>query len=292
VDSTIPCPGCGTRLNLSDVGCPICLRGRSPQEITRGYAKVRADDARRRRRPLVVTAWLAGLATAGYLALTFQAPALAFLHDVSARFGHFYDENSDPAHIAPDFHASTAPTNPSAATQPPPAAPAASAPAARPAPAPAPATSRPAAVSAAMAKPAGPNLSAPEPPLPHADASQWILHGRVYDLSTLEPIASASLSIKLGEGVVQTTSSNIDGYYAVVLPRLQSDNSGYTVDNRDPRYATAVHHEGDIPYRKLQAAERRRLIQNAQENDLHPSTISDIAGEEGVSRDLFLSPRQ
>jgi len=273
---------------LSDVGCPICLRGRSPQEITRGYAKVRADDARRRRRPLVVTAWLAGLATAGYLALTFQAPVLAFLHDTSTRFGHFYDDNSDPAHIAPDYRAVEAPTNPPAAPAPTPASPPPSAP--RPASPPA-ATSRIAAPPTGLPKPSVPSLSAPEPPLPHAEGSQWILHGRAYDLSTLEPVAGAQLAVKFNDGVFQTMNADSQGYYAVLLQRLQSDNGGYTVENRDPRYATAVHHEGDIPYRKLPAAERRRLIQSAQENDVHPSTISDVSGEEGVRRDLFLSPR-
>jgi hypothetical protein len=293
VDATIPCPGCHTKLNLSDTGCPVCLRARSPQEITRGYARVRAEDAQRKRRPIVVLGSLAAAAALGYGAFNFGSPLLALARRGMARFGLFYDQNSDPAYIAPNYSRPTGAegTNSASAPAPVPATPATPPTPAPfvvpPAPAPTPAPPPP------RATPKGPDPAAPEPPLPHSEPSQWILHGRVFDLETLQPIASIQLNVRFGESTVQTISADAAGYYAVVLQRQQSDSSaGYGLENGDSRYATAAQYEGDIPYRRLSAAERRQLIQNAQDNDVRPSPLVDIQGEEDLRRDVFLSPRQ
>jgi hypothetical protein len=291
VETTIPCPGCKTELNLADPGCPVCLRGRSAQEIARGYARVRAEDVQRRRRPFVALAYFVAAAAVACAGIEYREPILDVMHRLSAKAAHFYDQNSDPAYIAPHYkpQAPAAPADSRPAEPNPSSAPLS-------APAPTPGSMVPPAIIRRIASPApavaAPRLAAAEPPLPHAEPSQWILHGRVYDLATLEPIAGAQLTAKTGDAGGPFFTANADGYYAVVLPRSTSDNSGYGLENRDPRYATEAQFESDIPYRSLPAEDRTRLIRNAQENELHPGPIVDIAGEESRQRDVFLSPRR
>jgi hypothetical protein len=281
VADTIPCRGCRTLLNLSDSGCPVCLRGRSPQEITRGFAHAREEKARRRRRPFVVIATLAAVGGAGYALNAHKAPILDAGRRAWAWFGHFYDENSDPAYTAPNIKHMDEP----------PAATATSAPPSSNA-APLTATQLEPARAAASGGLPTPVLSAPEPLLPHAEPTQWILHGRVYDLATLKPLAGVLVSAKLGDSILQERFTDPNGYYAFVLGRPQTDNGGYSLETRNPHYATAAQYEGDIPYRTLPAEDRQRMIEAAQDNGVQSTPLRDVQGEEGVLRDVFLSPRR
>jgi hypothetical protein len=242
---------------------------------------------------------LAAAAAIGYGVFALGGPALALARKGMARFGLFYDQNSDPTYIAPNYSRPADADGSGSAATPAPAAPmpapfaAPPAPVPAPVPAPAPAPAHAPVAPPRAAAPQGPDPAAPEPPLPHAETSQWILHGRVFDLATLKPIASAQLNVKFGDSSQQVVGTDAAGYYAVVLQRQQSDSSaGYGLENGDSRYATAAQYEGDIPYRRLSAAERRQLIQNAQDNDVRPSPLVDIQGEEDLRRDVFLSPRQ
>ena len=125
---TIPCPGCGTALNLSDTGCPICLRGRSKYEITRAYAKLREEKSRRRRLPFIVLGILLVAGGIGRLVYLQRARIAQASGSARARVARFVDEAGDPANYAahpPAKEASPAQDPAPAAASPPAAAPAA-----------------------------------------------------------------------------------------------------------------------------------------------------------------------
>lgn len=285
-------------MRLSDTGCQVCLRGRSAQEITRGYARARAEKAWRRRRPFVILASLAALGVGGYAYQRYQAAILNFGRQSMASFGRFYDANSDPAAIAPHYGAaadtasqsqpkpSASPADDSFAPQNSPAATFPPAPAPTPAPAPVAARVAPAGPPPVI----GPRLDAPEPTLPNVAPGQWVLHGRVFDLKTLKILADARIAVKRGDYSFAFATSGPDGWYAITLPRNENDNDGYQLAAQQTGYAAPAQYEGDIPYAKLSASERTQLIQAAQEGDTHPSPLTGSA--DYVRRDVFLSPRR
>lgn len=280
---TIPCPGCGTALNLSDTGCPICLRGRSPQEITRTYARLREQQAKRRRRPFVALGVAAAVGLVGYLVAGHRDALAGLYRRAAAGFSKFYDDNSDAAHIAPNYHADEPAPAPT-----PSAAPAVAPPAAAPAPLPPPPIPAPARKPETPA----PRAEASEPPLPPVPSGGWALHGRVFDLKTLQPVANAQLVVKIGDVNFSGTTADGNGFYAIILTRLASDNQGYGLEATDPRYAPVAQYEGDIPYARLSSKERARLMLSAQEGDYRPSPLTDVAGEPAQRRDVYLSPRR
>jgi hypothetical protein len=281
---TIPCPGCGTALNLSDSSCPICLRGRSPQEITRGFARLKQEKEKRRRRPFVALAAVAVVGSIGYFLSKHAQDVGALYQRAAGGFSKYYQDNSSAEHLAQNggIHAPPPPPAFSPAPAPPPA------PAPTPPPAPKPAAPKPVPPPPSPA----PAAAAQEPPLPALEPGRWILHGRVLDLKTLRPVPSAQLAVKIGGSSVGSPLVNADGYYSISLQRLASDEQGYEVVGSDPRYAPVVQYEGDIPYPKLSAAERARLVISAQEGDYRPSPLFDVRGEDDMRRDVYLSPRR
>ena len=84
---SLPCPGCHTPLPPEATGCQICMRGRTKQEIVRGYTKLREDKDRRRKRPWKILAALALLGGVGKLGLTYgdQIPELPVLNYDNSR---------------------------------------------------------------------------------------------------------------------------------------------------------------------------------------------------------------
>jgi hypothetical protein len=64
---SLPCPACQTPLPPEATGCQICLRSRTKQEIMRGYAKLRDEKTRKRRRPYKILAAGALLGASGKL---------------------------------------------------------------------------------------------------------------------------------------------------------------------------------------------------------------------------------
>lgn len=280
-------------MRLSDTGCQVCLRGRSAQEITRGYARAREREAWRRRRPFVILAALIALGVGAYAFQTYQTQLLNFGKQSMASFGRFYDANSDPAAIAPHYGGAAAVTQepPPAPTSnslptPPPAA--TFTPTAAPTPAPAPVPAR--AAPAGPPPVAEPRLDAPEPTVPTAPPGQWVLHGRIFNLKTLKPLANVRLAVKRGDFAFSFAASGPDGWYSVVLPHVDDNGDGYQLAAQQADYASAAQYEGDIPYATLSASERTRLIQAAQEGDIHPSPITGAS--DYVRRDVFLSPRR
>ncbi len=90
---------------------------------------------------------------------------------------------------------------------------------------------------------------------------------------------------------MQVVDANGDGWYSVQLPRVSTDGDGYALEASFPGYARAAQYERDIPYARLPASQRRRLIQSARDGDLHPSLLADSPGDPGLRRDVFLSPQ-
>jgi hypothetical protein len=271
--TTIPCPGCGTQLNLSDDRCPVCLRGRSKQEIVRTYARLRLEEEQRRRRPYqAVAALLASGAVAFILYLSWPLVVSAF-NGVLSRLARFNDRITDPNYLRGVTGKAAAPLAPA---PPPPAPP------------------PPAPVFVAPAAPAP--RPAPPPPLsvhtPKLQANQWALHGRVYNLLTLSPAPNASFTAYVGGNGWRTFESDGEGRYRVALNRLTAEGQSYEIQSIDPRYTTGVHYESDIPYLRLSAEERRQLVRSARDGDSRPTPLNDVIGENEMRRDLFVCPRQ
>jgi len=142
-----------------------------------------------------------------------------------------------------------------------------------------------------------PRAAAAPQALPTPSASQFVLYGRAFDLVTLAPAPGVALFMRLADSsytspMGDSFTTDEMGRFSVVMPRLQNDNSGYEIRTSDQRYAEAVQYEADIPYARLPAEERKRLVQNAKDGDLHPTPLADVPGEEKLQRDVFLSPRR
>ena len=89
---------------------------------------------------------------------------------------------------------------------------------------------------------------------------------------------------------MQLVDSDGDGWYAAQLPRLSADGDGYTISASVSGYAACAQYEPDIPYARLPASQRARLIQSARDGDLRPSLLADAPGDPRLRRDVFLSP--
>lgn len=278
---TIPCRGCGTILNLSDAGCPICLRGRSKYEITRDYAQLREDKSRRRRRPFVILGALLVLGAAGRMVFLHRERIARTYGRAHARVTRFMDEAGDPANYAPHPIAkSAAPDEP---------------------PAPAPAGGSPPTSGSAPA-PEQKNPSAKAPPIevpdlvvPAMEPNRWAVYGRVYDLKTLRPAGNVGVTFVHSMGGASYLSrgsvSDADGRYMVVFERSKFPG-GYEAACNDARYLRPVFQEADIPYATLPAADRQSLLDSARSGDMHSTPFEEITGEDSRRLDLFLAPRQ
>lgn len=277
---TIPCPACRTELNLSDTGCPVCLRARSKYEIARGYTDLREHKARRRRLPFIVLAIALAAGGAVYAVYMRRALIVRTADSGRSRVAGLIDEMRDPSNYA---------AHPVAARVPAPAAP------------PAAAAPAPPANTAAAPHPTAPAPAAKTPPavrksvydlaLPRIDPGMWAVYGRVYDLRTLRPVQRVALEFRNGKngGAGANASSDDDGRFLIVLARSDSPG-GYEVFARDRRYLERVLREADIPYAKLPASEREALIDSARSDDIHSTPLTDVIGEESQRLDVFLAP--
>lgn len=276
---TIPCPGCRTLLNLSDTGCPICLRGRSKYEITRGYARLREDKTRRRRRPFIVLGALTVVAAAGRVAYLQRESIAQAYGSGRVRAARFFDEAGDPAVYAPRRPAEPAaiPQEPQSADPPPRA------------------RAEPGRADAGPGRADAPAAAAPKniPDLvvPPMSPGMWAAHGRVYDLETLRPAANVTIEFIHSAGGRHGGTSDAHGRYLIVLPRSNSPG-GYEAVCRDARYHEHVFHETDIPYAGLSSADRELLVDSARGGDARSTPLADIDGEESRRLDLFLAPRR
>jgi len=272
---TIPCKGCGTLLNLSDPGCPICLRGRSKYEITRAYADLREDKSRRRRRPFIVAGVLMAVGAVGRLTYLHRARIAQASDSVHAWATRFLGEASTPARDVPS------PPAKNDAPPPPPAPLAADA--SRPAP--------PRAVSRPTAAPAA-TENVPDLIVPPLNPERWAVYGRVYDLKTLQPVGN--VTIDFIHSAADHRAGNVsdeNGRYLVILPRSGSPG-GYEAVCGDARYLSPVFCEADVPYASLSSEDRALLIDSARSGDMHSTPLVDIAGEDSRHLDLFLAPRR
>lgn len=275
---TIPCPGCGTRLNLSDPGCPVCLRKRTKYEITRGYTQVRADAVRRRRLPFKIIGSLAVLLALGRAASLRRVQMRDAASAVRARITRIVDDARNPETYAASKRPplETPPPAPVPQGEPPPAYAA-----------PAAATT----VSPITTAPASP----PDLPPPAPTPGNWVVHGRVFDLRTLAPAPGVHIhflsSDPEGDASRWSVQSDSDGRYSIMLAR-QANAAGYDVLCDDGRYFPTVFHESDIPYARLPKPDRAALIAGAASGDIHSTPLADIIGTESRRLDLFLASRR
>lgn len=274
--------------------CPICLRPRSKYEITRAYAQMREDATRRRRRPFLVAGWLLAAGGAGYALWFFREPLGTAVAAARARAARFADDSMDARKLAGRPSAAAPASEPAAAPasfdpEKPLSAPVTSSSVAVAAAAPAPVPAQGAVMPAR--RPVGPvRLEDLHVPVINP-ANQWIMYGRAYDLVSLKPATGVQLMFQSGEsGVTATASTDDEGRYAAVLPRLQEGSLAAL--SADPRFVPTILCEPDIPYGTLSADERRSLVRGAQDGDARPAVLSDPAGEESLRRDLYLAPRR
>ncbi len=273
----IPCPGCHTPLDAQITCCPICLRPRTKYEITRAYARLREEAARRRKQPFIVAGWLLLAVGAGYAFRQFRRPILGAIAAARAKASAFIDYSMDPRNLAPSVRTPPAPAPvPAPAVQSPPE--------------PGPASQ--AAATARFPAVPGPGPSRVEDlRMPSINpTTQWTLYGRAYDLESLRPAANVQLVFQTGDamGISETVVTDPLGRYAAALPRLQQGSA--SVLSADARYAPTVLCEPDIPYRELSAEDRRALAHGARDGDVRPAALTDPAGESALKRDLFLAP--
>ena len=280
---TVPCPGCRTELDPAAGMCPICLRPRGKLEIMRGYSALSAERERLRRRPFIIAKNVLIAAAAGGAVFFFRAEIAGAAAWARDRAAAFLEQIENPGGLAgrPAKNSPAAPMTPPAAPTPPPAPEAPESPIP-----PAPEAARP--VKAALPKRSRIVYDLPIPPLD--SASQWAAFGRVYDLRTLKPVENIRVDFK-NQGYARGTAvSDQDGRYMLVLPRLSQGS--FELAASDPRYAPDALYEADVPYRRLSAAERARLIHGAQSGDIPPASLSDPAGRDSLRRDVFVAPRR
>lgn len=196
----LPCIGCHTPLPPEATGCQICMRPRTRQEIMRGYAKLREQEALKRRRPFQIAG--ASLIAIGVGWLVWNGSASA----AGSAVARWMDAQRDPrtyGHRQAEPEAVPAP-----------------APAAVPAPAPLPV---PESASVPVPAPEPPfqveqaraATSALEPEKPPAGLRAW--YGVVYDLVTLRPITGAKLFFKAGNQEINVATTDGAGHYHVRL---------------------------------------------------------------------------
>jgi hypothetical protein len=276
---TLPCPGCHTPLPPEATGCQICMRPRTRQEIMRGYAKLREDKARKRRRPFQILAALLALGGGGWLLTTHGARLKAAASSAGGAVVRWADDLRNPSHYA---MRSTPKPEPKPE---PPAAP-----------------GDPVAPERAMRSQLFPEDVAPAQPTPPADApakpaprpsgprplakNAWRVSGAVYDLATLEPVPGAEVTFLRDEKEPQATRTDERGAYEIDLVK----GSGWTVSVISPDRRRGQILDIDPSYRVRDADERRAALNNVTDGDLIPAPVGWKASSSKVRLDLFAVP--
>lgn len=269
---TLPCPGCHTPLPPEATGCQICMRVRTKQEIVRGYAKLREERARRKRRPYQIAAALLVVGGVARLSWLYRAPVASAVSEAASKVSRWADEMRDPKHYAPQLDSAEAPPPESEAVAP--MRPPDPTPAPSPEPAPAPA-----------AGPAIPNEpGTPEPPPENA----WHVTGTVYDLATLAPVEGAGVTFLFKDDKPVSAVTDAKGGYAVYLPKA----GGWTVGLASPMHRVGGVLDIDPPYRVRDADERRATHRYITDGDLTPSPVDWPVGRDEVKLDLVAVPHR
>lgn len=275
----LPCPGCHTPLPPEATGCQICMRARTRQEIMRGYAKLRDDKARKRRRPFQILAAVLLLGGGGWLARTHGDRLTAAASEAGGAIARWADDMRNPSNYA----MKTAPP-PEPAPQPPaaPGAPVAPESAMRSQlfpedhQTPAPAVDAPA---KAPERPAGPK------PL---EKNAWRVSGTVYDLASLDPVPGAEVAFLLDEKEPRSAVTDENGAYEVDLPK----GDGWTVHVIAPDRRRGQILDLDPSYRVRDADERRAVLENVTDGDLIPAPVGWKRSSSRVKLDLFAIPNR
>jgi hypothetical protein len=276
---SLPCPGCHTPLPPEATGCQICMRPRTRQEIMRGYAKLRDDKARKRRRPFQIMAALLLLGGAGWLAMTHGDRLASAAAAAGSAIGRWTDDMRDPSN-----YAAKAPPPPEPAPAPPAAPGAAVAPesAMRAQLFPEDYQPPPAADAPAAARPARP--AGPKPLAKNA----WRVSGTVYDLASLDPVPGSKVTFLLDEKEPHAAATDESGAYEVDLPK----GDGWTVHVIAPDRRRGQILDIDPSYRVRDADERRAVLENLTAGDLIPAPVGWKRSSSKVKLDLFAIPHR
>lgn len=277
----LPCPGCHTPLPPEATGCQICMRPRTRQEIMRGYAKLRDDKARRRRRPYQILVALLVLAGGGWLFAEHGDALKGLAASAGAALGRWADDMRNPSNYA----MKQAPAEP-AKTEPPPApgGPVAPESALRsqlfpddhaPTPAPSPA--------------GAPGGAPPAPAAPKPLAKNaWRVSGTIYDLATLEPVAGAKVVFLRDEKQPVEAATDESGAYEADIVK----GDGWTVSVQAPERRRGQILDLDPSYRVRDADERRAVFDNISDGDLIPAPADWKRSSSRVTLDLFVIPNR
>lgn len=275
----VPCPGCGTMLEVTDSGCQLCLRGRSKGEILRDIQKFKAAEKAAKQRPWKILGSILLLSGIGYLVWANKARLSAATASVRAKASRFADDAMNPGRLVK-------PPPPAPPTQAPePSAP--SAPAAAVAAAPA---STPDATASRAPAPAedAPAQTWELPPTDMSgDAGSWLVRGFVYDLARVRPIPGAEVVYRERvDGTITRTIADASGYYHVRVNK----RSDYLVEVRAQGFRAAPLEESDPPYRAQSKTARAKAISEAQGYTSDSALISWNENIEDVRQDLVLVP--
>jgi len=255
------------------------MRQRTRQEIMRGYAKLREEKARKRRRPFQILAAVVLLGAGGKLYMTYHIELSAYAGALAGKAGKWIDDMCDPKNYA---SLPSDETPPPAAEEPP-------------------AEGPPVAPEGAMrAKlfPAEPRL-APEPgsdsapPRPPRPArpkplakNAWRVAGAVYDLATLAPVSDATVTFRRNEGEKEAVVTDEAGAYEIDL--IKGD--GWTVGLLSPDHRPGQIIDLDPPYRIRDADERRATLEHISDGDLMPVPVGWNQANSKVRLDLVAVP--
>ncbi len=268
---TLPCPGCHTPLPPEASGCQICMRSRTKQEILRGYAKLRDDAARKRRRPFQLLAAFLLLGGGGKLIATYRGRLSSAAGKMGAAVGRWADNMRDPKNYAPQLAGTEAPKPPTR-----PGAPVAPEDALRakllppdPPPAQVP--------TPAVATPGG-----PKPLAKH----MWRVSGMVYDLATLRTVARSAVIFQRDGNEPVTATTDENGDYTIDLQKAD----GWDVSIKAPNRRQGGLLDADPSYRIRDADERRAVMEQMTNDDLSAARVEWKRAKSKVRLDLIVVP--
>ncbi len=250
------------------------MRSRTKQEIMRGYAKLREDKARKRRRPFQIIGAVLVLGAAGKLVVTYHAQMGKAASAASAKVAKWADDMRNPSNYAGRTEGAVPPPDApvplegaymnKVMTPDSPQAPAS----------PAPPQGRPGAVAPAPAK--------PKPP----SKNEWRVSGTVYDLGTLLPVPNAEISFIKNEKEAVTARTDEKGAYTVDLAK----ETGWTVSMKAPNHRRGQILDLDPPYRIRDTDERRAVLEHITDGDLTPAPVGWKRGESTPRLDIIALP--
>ncbi len=276
MNETLPCAGCHTPLPPEATGCQVCMRGRTKQEIVRGYAYLREERARRKALPFKIAGAILVVAVTIKVSWDnregIKSAAESGKKFVAEKYDKFtdaktYSPQQTPAEPPPVNPADLPPSDPQSAHSPQRAAHGGGpGEAGRGAPPP-------------EAPPAAPTPVKTGPPA----AADWRVGGRVYDLATLEPVSGAEVSFQRPDIAPVSVVTDQDGRYEADIPK----GEGWTV-----RLASSEHRPGQVldvepPYSQRDADERRAALDNLSDGDLSPAPVSWKRSRSKVRLDII-----